>query len=157
MCLFVFLCDTSYPNPFILFYLFHSSITVLLLSNYILSRLPRLRTAGWCSKQEDHSSYKVLRLRPPQLPCSHPAPESSSQTVNPNQPRGCFCFNNSVQGESEEPVSLLRDQQTTPFKNSLVQANICVIHRTYDTYSGLHVQLLDTYKHFHPSSVSQDS
>lgn len=46
MCLFVFLCDTSYPDPFILFYLSCSSITVLLLLNYILSPLPHLWAAG---------------------------------------------------------------------------------------------------------------
>lgn len=33
---------------------------------------------------------------PFQVPCCSPALESSGKAVNPSQPRGCFCFSNSV-------------------------------------------------------------
>lgn len=42
MCLFVLLCDTSQPHPFIQFYQSYSDITVLLLLDYALPPLPRL-------------------------------------------------------------------------------------------------------------------
>ena len=104
MCLFVFLCDTSYPHPFILFYLFYSSITVLLLSNYILSPLPRLGRRGGVANRRTILHVKCCECDsgPLWVPCCRPALESSSKAVNPSQPRGCFCFSNSVWGAGGE-------------------------------------------------------
>lgn len=111
MCLFVFLCDTSYPRPFILFYLLYSRITVLLLLNYIFSSPPTSLSRRVVQQTGRSFFIRSAVTGALQVPCSHPALVSSSSTVNPewaSAPIILFC---------ERPGSLLRDKQTPMCKN----------------------------------------